>query len=158
MAAALADYLRTRRSGNSPYDRGAYGEDPQAISTLAQRGADLFSFKARCGVCHAGFNFSDGLFYNLGIGWNAAEATFSDAGRRTVTNQGGDIGKFKTPALRDVERRAPYMHDGSRATLRDVVEFYNRGGIQNPWLTQRLRRPLELTTEESRRWSPSCAP
>ena len=65
-----------------------------------------------------------------------------------MTQAAGDRGRFKTPGLRDVDRRAPYMHDGSLKTLRDVVEFYNRGGIQNPWLTRRLRRPLELTTEE----------
>jgi cytochrome c peroxidase len=148
VATALADYVRTRMSGNSPYDRWAYGNEPKAISAQAQLGYDLFSFKARCGTCHAGFNFSDGHFYNLGVGWRAADGTFADEGRRAVTGAPEDTGKFKVPGLRDVAKRPPYMHDGSLRTLRDVVEFYNRSGIPNPWQTQRLRRPFDLSSEE----------
>jgi cytochrome c peroxidase len=148
VAAALADYVRSRMSGNAPFDRWEFGKNPGAISTQARLGYDLFSFKGRCGMCHAGFNFSDGEFHNLGVGWNPTQRAFADEGRRTVTYAPNDTGKFKTPGLRDVERRPPYMHDGSLRTLRDVVEFYNRGGTRNPWQTARLRRPLELTSEE----------
>ncbi len=148
VASALADYVRTRMSGNAAFDRWEYGKNPRAISPQARLGYDVFSFKGRCGMCHAGFNFSDGEFYNLGVGWNRIEGAFADEGRRAVTGVPNDTGRFKTPGLRDVEKRPPYMHDGSLPTLRDVVEFYNRGGIRNPWQTPRLRRPLDLTDEE----------
>jgi cytochrome c peroxidase len=127
VASALADYVRTRMSGNSAYDRWAYGRDGRALSEQAQRGSELFFFNARCATCHAGFNFSDGRFHRLGIGWNAATQSFVDEGRALVTGDPRDRGAFKTPGLRDVSKRAPYMHDGSLKTLREVVEFYNRG-------------------------------
>jgi cytochrome c peroxidase len=98
-------------------------------------------------MCHAGFNFSDGRFHNLGVGWDGATRTFADEGRIAVTRQPRDLGAFKTPALREVSRHAPYMHDGSLATLRDVVEFYNRGGIPNPSQSRRIV-PLGLTARE----------
>lgn len=147
IAIALADYLRTLRSGNAPYDRWSYGGESSALSDAAKRGSDLFSFKARCAMCHAGFNFSDGRFHNLGVGWDERAGTFRDEGRAAVTGAPGDRGAFKTPALRDVSKHAPYMHDGSLASLRDVVEFYNRGGIANPRRSARLG-PLGLTPQE----------
>lgn len=147
VAAALADFIRTRRSGNAPYDRWSYGRETRALSPEAQRGSDLFFFKANCGTCHAGFNFSDGLFHNLGVGWNAATQSFDDVGRFAISHQPVDLGAFKTPGLRDVEKHAPYMHDGSLATLRDVVEFYNRGGNPSPGASRRLR-PLHLSQAE----------
>jgi cytochrome c peroxidase len=148
VAAALADYVRTRMSGNAPYDRWAYGGDGRALSEQAQRGSELFFFTARCAVCHAGFNFSDGRFHNLGVGWDATSQTFADEGRALVTSHERDRGAFKTPGLREVSKRAPYMHDGSLATLRDVVEFYNRGGVANPWRSGRLRGPVTLTPSQ----------
>jgi cytochrome c peroxidase len=128
IASALADYVRTRRSGNSAYDRWAYGRDGSALSREAQRGSEIFFFKGRCATCHTGFNFSDGLFNRIGIGWDPATRTFKDPGRFAITKDPQDMGAFKTPGLRDVDKHAPYMHDGSLATLKDVVEFYNRGG------------------------------
>jgi len=148
VAAALADYVRTRRSGNSVQDRWWWGGQSDAVSPAAKRGRDLFSFKASCEMCHAGLNFSDGRFHNLGVGWDSTTQSFADEGRAAVTHVARDRGAFKTPGLREVARRAPYMHDGSLPTLRSVVEFYNRGGIANPWRSGRLRRPLELTAEE----------
>jgi cytochrome c peroxidase len=147
IARALADYVRMRRSGNSAYDRWAYGREPRALSPEAQEGSDIFFFRGRCAVCHAGFNFSDGLFHNLGVGWNPQSQSIADEGRAAVTNEIRDRGAFKTPGLRDVEKRAPYMHDGSLATLREVVEFYNRGGVPNPWRSGRIS-PLGLTARE----------
>ncbi len=146
VGAAIADYVRTLRSGGSAYDRWAAG-DASAMSVAAQRGSDIFFFRGNCASCHAGFNFSDGRYSNLGIGWDAAAGTFRDDGRLAVTGNPADRGRFKTPALRDVTRHAPYMHDGSLATLRDVVAFYGRGGTPNPWRTQRLR-PLGLTAQD----------
>lgn len=127
IASALADYVRTRRSGNSAYDQWAYGKDGSLLSREAQRGSEIFFFKGRCATCHTGFNFSDGLFNRIGIGWDSKTKTFADPGRFAITGDPRDLGAFKTPGLRDVERHAPYMHDGSLATLKDVVEFYNRG-------------------------------
>jgi cytochrome c peroxidase len=144
IATALADFVRTRRSGNAPYDRWSYGGDAKALSLEAQRGLDIFSFKGNCAACHAGFNFSDGTFWNLGIGWDEKTGTFADIGREAVTREPRDRGAFKTPGLREVDKHPPYMHDGSLATLRDVVEFYNRGGNRNPFQTRRLR-PLGLS-------------
>jgi cytochrome c peroxidase len=147
IASALAEFVRTRRSGNAPYDRWSYGNDATALSREAQRGLDIFSFSGGCGSCHAGFDFSDGNFWNLGVGWDARTQTFADVGREAVTHSPRHRGAFKTPGLRDVEKRAPYMHDGSLATLRDVVEFYNRGGNPNPFRTPRLR-PLGLSQQD----------
>lgn len=144
VAAAIAEYVRSRRSGNAPYDRWAYGRDGRAMSAAAQRGMDIFFFTGRCATCHAGFNFSDGRFHSLGIGWDDKTQTFRDEGRAAVTGRPQDRGRFKTPGLRDVEKRPPYMHDGSLATLRDVVEFYNRGTRNQ---TGRLA-PLGLSNDD----------
>jgi cytochrome c peroxidase len=147
VALALADYVRTRMSGNAPYDRWRYARERTAVSPEAKQGSDLFFFKGRCAMCHAGFNFSDGRFHNLGVGWNAASQTFADVGRAMVTGQARDRGAFKTPGLRDVAKHPPYMHDGSFGSLREVVEFYNRGGTPNPNRSGRLA-PLGLTPQE----------
>jgi len=144
VAAALADFVRTRKSGNAPYDRWAYGRDRRALSPEAQHGSEIFFFQGSCASCHAGFNFSDSLFHDIGIGWNAETRTFADEGRLAVSHDPQDRGRFKTPGLRDVDKHPPYMHDGSLATLRDVVEYYNRGGNQHPGLSGRLR-PLRLS-------------
>jgi len=133
---AIASFQRTLLSGNSPYDRFDYGEEKQAISPSAKRGLALFLGKARCSSCHFGFNFTDERFHNLGIDWDTGRV---DLGRYMVSKDPKDIGAFKTPTLREIARTAPYMHDGRFATLRDVVEFYNQGGIKNPH-----RNPLVL--------------
>ena len=126
---AIASFQRTLLSGNSPYDRFDYGGEKQAISPSAKRGLALFLGKARCSSCHFGFNFTDERFHNLGIDWDTGRV---DLGRYMVSKDPKDIGAFKTPTLREIARTAPYMHDGRFATLRDVVEFYNQGGIKNP--------------------------
>ena len=148
VAGALADYVRTRMSGNAPFDRWSYAGEAGAISDVAKRGSEIFFFNGRCATCHAGFNFSDGRFYNLGVGWDATTQTFRDEGRFAISHVPRDRGAFKTPALRDVSKHAPYMHDGSLATLRDVVEFYNRGGTPNPHQSGRIRGPLGLTPRD----------
>lgn len=147
VAIALADYVRTLRSGNSAYDRWRYAGEARGMSAAAQRGSDVFFFKGRCAVCHAGFNFSDGRYFNLGVGWDSRAERFSDEGRASVTGRSADRGRFKTPPLRDVSKHAPYMHDGSLPSLRAVVEFYNRGGNENPWRSGRIR-PLNLTPDD----------
>ena len=147
VAAAIADYERTRMSGNSPYDRWHFTHEPDAVSPQARRGFDLFFDRARCSQCHSGSNFTDSKFWNEGVGWDPARMQFRDEGRFLVTRDPRDRGAFKTPGLREVGRHAPYMHDGSLPTLKIVVEFYNRGGNANPYKTGRLV-PLGLRADE----------
>jgi cytochrome c peroxidase len=145
VAKAIAAYVRTIISGNSPYDRFLAG-DKSALSTEARRGLALFENKARCVACHAGFNFTDENYRNIGVGMDKPNP---DLGRYTVTKNETDKGAFKTPTLRDVARRGPYMHDGSQKSLEEVVAFYNRGGVKNPWLSSDVK-PLELTAQEQK--------
>ncbi|MGH8058205.1 MAG: cytochrome-c peroxidase, partial [Candidatus Entotheonellia bacterium] len=143
VAKAIAAYERTILSGNSAYDRFRAG-DQSALSPAAQRGLVLFEGKARCVSCHAGFNFTDESFHNIGVGMDRGDP---DLGRYSVTKEEVDKGAFKTPTLRDVARRAPYMHDGSQKSLEEVIAFYDRGGHQNPWLSKAIQ-PLQLTAGE----------
>jgi cytochrome c peroxidase len=143
MAKAIAAFERTVLSGNAPYDKFKAG-DQKALSAAAQRGMKLFFGKGHCSACHAGGNFSDGSFHNIGVGMKAAKP---DLGRYEVTKVEGDKGTFKTPTLREVARHAPYMHDGSLKTLEDVVDHYDKGGIANPQLDEEIF-PLKLTSQE----------
>jgi cytochrome c peroxidase len=152
VAHAIADYVRTRMSGNSRFDRWITGTDDAALSRQEQRGWGLFAGPAQCGRCHRLPLFTDGKFHNLGIGWDPATRRFADYGRHAVTKGSvleADPGTFKTPTLREVTRHPPYMHDGSIATLREVVEFYNRGAVPNPDLAFEISRSgLRLTPSE----------
>jgi len=143
VAKAISAYERTILSGNSPYDRFR-GGDPTALPADARRGLALFEGKARCVTCHTGFNFTDEGYHNLGVGMERANP---DLGRHTVTKREEHKGAFKTPTLRDVARRPPYMHDGSVGSLAEVIALYNRGGTPNPWLSGAMR-PLGLTPDE----------
>jgi len=190
---AIAAYERTLVSANSPYDRFVAG-DRKALSDAAQRGLTLFRTKGRCTVCHnlsASFPFfTDGNYRNTGVAGNfsgfeqlAQRATAlsgepSDAeirdlnqqkgkfelGRFLVTRNALDIGSYRTPMLRNVELTAPYFHDGSAATLADVLNYYSRGGNENTirdWelqavnLTEREQQDLieflkSLTSDDAR--------
>jgi cytochrome c peroxidase len=143
VAQAIAAYVRTIVSGDSPYDRFQAG-DRGAMSESAQRGLRLFEGKAMCSRCHAGFNFTGENYRNIGVGMTASQP---DLGRYTVTGDDSDRGAFKTPTLRDVAKRGPYMHDGSEKTLEDVIAYYDRGGVKNPWLSTDMK-PLTLTAQE----------
>ncbi len=146
LARALASYVRTILSGNLPIDRYRYAKgERDALSERELQGLRLFSGKARCSVCHQGPNFTDERFHNTGVAW--LDAAFADSGRQVVTGRPRDLGAFKTPTLREVAKTAPYMHDGSLATLEEVITFYDRGGNANPYLDEELR-PLHLTAEE----------
>ncbi|WP_316193038.1 cytochrome c peroxidase [Bradyrhizobium sp. SZCCHNRI1029] len=140
---AIASYERTLLSGNSAFDRFAAGERT-ALSASAERGFDLFSGTAGCSGCHSYSTerpfFSDFEFHNTGLGW----ATSPDLGRYEISKERQDKGAFRTPMLRNVARTGPYMHDGRFERLSDVVEFYSRGGEQNPFLDARMR-PLGLS-------------
>ncbi|MEQ9569993.1 MAG: cytochrome c peroxidase [Longimicrobiales bacterium] len=140
---ALAAFVGSLRSGGSPADRFALG-DSAALSTLAREGRRLFEGEAGCWVCHSGPFFTDGRLHNTGVSWGGP-----DTGLHLRTGQEADRGRFRTAPLRDAAKTPPYMHDGSLATLRDVVEHYDRGGGANPLLDSELR-PLDLTEREKR--------
>lgn len=167
-ATALTTYLKSLRSGNSPYDRYRKG-DSQALSMDAQAGLALFQGKATCHTCHrldSGARFTDDGFHHLGVndavfagqvatliqrleGQRAqlgrlvlSDKEIAGLGHFVASRKPADLGSFRTPSLRNVDRTAPYMHDGSVATLEDAVdqEIYYRGLNQG--------RPLSLTVEE----------
>jgi cytochrome c peroxidase len=139
--AALATFERTIIAGQSPFDQWIMG-DKTAISAAAKRGFQIFNGKARCSTCHSGPSFTDGSFQDIGI------AKDDDVGRGRLFPTSEKLRyAFKTPTLRDVARRAPYMHDGSVATLEDVIELYDKGGIDRPSRSPSIR-PLSLTASE----------
>jgi cytochrome c peroxidase len=144
LARALASYVRTIRSGGSPYDRYLNG-DRDALSAEARRGLTLFRGKANCITCHVGPNLTDERFHNTGVAW--PDGRLLDEGRFAVTGKTEERGAFKTPTLREIARTAPYMHDGSLAALEDVIDYYDRGGNRNPYLDGELRA-LHLTAAE----------
>jgi cytochrome c peroxidase len=167
---ALAAFERTLITRNAPFDR-YMGGDWQAMSEGAQRGMELFKGKARCILCHNGPNFSDSQFHNLGVpdapllshplvqasirfdakrmNVAAYDQVERDLGRYLVTKEEKDKGAFKTPTLRNVVQRDPYMHNGVFQSLEDIIDFYDRGAGavfgKSP-----LIQPLGLTAEEKR--------
>lgn len=143
MAKSIAAFERTVLSGDAPYDRFKAG-DAKALSESAQRGMKVFFGKGHCSACHSGPSFSDQAFHNLGVGIDKPNP---DVGRFSETKMLGDRGAFKTPTLREIARTAPYMHDGSHATLEAVVDYYDKGGTPNPQLDEEIF-PLKLTAEE----------
>lgn len=160
---ALAAYQRTLLSGNSAFDRWKYGGDQAAMSADAKAGFELFTGKAGCVMCHVvgetSALFTDNGMHNTGIGaahagrvarQDAATIDFAaagDRGRQEVTGQPADLYRYRTPTLRNVALTAPYMHDGSIASLEEVVRFYDRGGIANANLDAAIR-PLGLNDAE----------
>ena len=143
VAKAIAAYERAILSGNSPYDKFKAG-DASALTPAARRGLALFEGKAKCQACHVGFNFTDESYHNLGVGMNREKP---DLGRFGMTKREEHKGAFKTPTLRDVAKRPPYMHDGSMTSLSEVVAFYNVGGVPNQWLSGDVK-PLGLDASE----------
>lgn len=139
---AIASFVRTMVSGNSRYDRFNRG-DSAALNASERRGMGLFfGERAECFHCHVGFNLTNNTFQNNGL-----YSVYADSGRGRVTERPSDLGKFKVPTLRNVEVTAPYMHDGSLATLEDVVEHYASGGKGHPNQSSTIHR-LDLTEEE----------
>jgi cytochrome c peroxidase len=153
---AIACFERTLLSGDSPYDRFVWRDDPAALSEAARRGMKLFfSDRLACNKCHAGFTFSGPAvwqgsraappaFFNNGL--DAASGT-ADPGLFTVSRRRGDRGRFRAPTLRNIAATGPYMHDGRFATLDAVLDHYARGGTP-----RRNRSPLtggfSITPEE----------
>jgi len=138
LSQALASYVRSIMSGNSPYDRFIAG-DRNALNDEQQAGLQIFRGKGNCTRCHVGPTFTDESLHNTGVAWHDGR----------LADEGAGEGTFKTPTLREVVRTAPYMHDGSLNTLQQVVEFYDHGGNKNPALAPELR-PLRVTDGETR--------
>jgi cytochrome c peroxidase len=167
---ALAAFERTLITRNAPFDRYMEG-DQQAMSESARRGMELFKGKARCILCHHGSNFTDNQFHNLGVphapllahplvqaslrfdakrmNIQAYQQVTEDWGRYLVTKEEKDKGAFKTPTLRNVTQRDPYMHNGVFQSLEEIIDFYNRGGGAVPQKSP-LIQPLGLTAQEKR--------
>lgn len=142
VAKAVAAFGATLISGNSPFDQSTYQNDKAALSDSARRGLDLFfSERLECFHCHGGFNFSNAVdhegivfnqveFHNNGLYNLDGKGAFptGNQGLFDITGKLDDRGRFKAPTLRNIELTAPYMHDGSIATLDGVIDHYARGG------------------------------
>ena len=115
------------------------------MSESAKRGREIFfTERGNCTACHVGANLSDEKYHNIGVGMDKQNP---DLGRFVVTKDPKDTGGFKTPTVRNVALTAPYMHDGSQATLEEVVDWYDKGGHPNPHLSDKIR-PLKLTDQD----------
>ncbi|MGH0248543.1 cytochrome-c peroxidase [Sinorhizobium meliloti] len=157
MAKALSMYQRSLVSGGTRFDEFVFWGKTQALTSKEEAGLEVFSTRAGCLNCHDVFHpmfnplgggtalFTDFRFHNLGVGYVAGR--HGDIGRFYKTRDPADVGAFKTPSLRNVELTAPYMHDGSIATLAEVIEFYDRGGTPNDHLSPSIS-PLHLSQEE----------
>lgn len=142
---ALGSFQRTILTRNSPYDLHLAGKR-RALDENALRGLALFNGKARCASCHTGPDLSDDRFHNVGAGM---QRRVQDLGRYEVTKEDKDRGSFRTPILRNLSDTFPYMHDGSLATLEEVIDYFDRGGQDNPWISPELK-PLGLTGSEKK--------
>ena len=141
VAKAIALFERGVVSGKSPFDDWIGGND-QAMSAEARRGYALFNEKADCVKCHNTWRFTDDGFHDIGL-------TSPDNGRGNILKEIEVMQHaFKTPTLRNVDRRAPYMHDGSLGTLEQVIEFYNKGGAVKRQSVSPEIKPLNLTDQE----------
>jgi cytochrome c peroxidase len=137
---AIASYERTIISADAPFDRYVKGDD-NAISPEARRGFVLFNTKAHCATCHSGWNLSDSSFHDIGV-------ASDDLGRGPIIGLETLNHAFKTPTLRNIQDRAPYTHNGSEKTLRDVVDLYDQGGrVKRATLSAEIK-PLNLTEPE----------
>jgi cytochrome c peroxidase len=145
IAKAIAAFERTVVSKDSRFDLWLAG-DRKAITAQEYRGYQVFNDANRgnCATCHGGANFTDNGYHNIGLQMSDGKA---DEGRFKIKAIAAMKGAFKTPTLRDVALTAPYFHDGSAATLMDVVEHYNRGGDDKTNLSKDMR-PLNLTSAE----------
>lgn len=143
IAKALAAFQRQIVVKDTPYDRFVAG-DMEALTKQELSGLRLFTGKAFCVTCHNGPNLSDNNFYNIGL-------NTEDKGRQAVTEQEEDLGRIRTPGLYGITHTAPYMRDGSLATLEEVIDYYDRGGDNHPnksIFIQKFMSPIGLTDQE----------
>lgn len=140
---ALANFQRTVVSGESPFDRWVRGQK-DAISASAKKGFALFHGKANCHTCHEGWRFTDDSFHDIGI-------RTDDIGRGKII-PGIPVTEFafKTPTLRNIKERSPYMHNGSEKTLNDVLELYTLGGRVKRKSLSPLMKEISLNDQEKK--------
>lgn len=141
IAKAIATYERTVIATYSPFDRWLAG-DETAISESAKRGFKVYNNEARCADCHSGWNFTDNKFHDIGL-----ESDDIGRGKYEPDNKTAKHA-FKTPGLRDLTQRMPFMHDGSLADLEEVIAHYVTGGISRPSLSP-LMQPLFLSEQQT---------
>lgn len=135
---AIAAFERTIVIDDTPFDRFLAGEY-DAMTEQEIRGMEVFAGEGNCISCHNGPNLSDNNFYNIGIS--------GDDGRMEITGNPADEGAFRTPGLYGIAHHAPYMHDGSLATLEEVIDYYDRGGDDHPNKSPKMQ-PLNLSEED----------
>ncbi|HLK33596.1 MAG TPA: cytochrome c peroxidase, partial [Terriglobales bacterium] len=149
---SIASFERTVVAGNSPFDRWKYGHDEKAVSDSVKRGFVVFTSanKGNCAACHTVGEkyalFTDNKFHNVGVGVDFDK--FADEGLFAVTHAAADRGKFKTPSLRNIALTAPYFHDGSLKSLKDVIDYYIGAGNSNANLDQNIHVLDFLTGQE----------
>lgn len=136
---AIATYERTIVTDISPFDQWVEG-DNQSVSEAAKRGFAVFTGKAQCTLCHTGWNFTDNSFHDIGI-------VTDDVGRAAIDDDDASRYAFKTPSLRNLTRRSPYMHNGALADIEAVIDHYSSGGVRRDGGTNILT-PFELSSEE----------
>jgi cytochrome c peroxidase len=141
---AIANYERTLISGNSTYDQYFFQGDPSAMNSSQKRGLDIFNNKLYCTECHGGFNFTNGTLTNNGL-----YEHYTDTGRMRLFGREEDRAIFKVPTLRNIAVTFPYMHDGSLATLDDVIDHYSAGG-KNHQNKSAIIQPFVLREEEKK--------
>ena len=140
LAKAIATYERTVVSERAPFDAWIEGNE-KAIPEEAKRGFALFNGKAQCSACHEGWNFTNEGFQDIGL-------HSEDIGRgQFVPGVIKMQHAFKTPSLREITRRSPFMHDGRWRRSKQVVEHYDQGGVDRPSRSD-LMKPLGLTSQE----------
>lgn len=140
VARAIAAYERTVVSGQAPFDRWVEGDD-SAVDPAAKRGFAVFTVRGRCAACHGGWRLTDDGFHDIGLPGD-------DPGRGgLMPNLPVARKAFKTPTLRNIAERAPYMHDGSLATLEQVIDHYDNGFVRRASLSHEMK-PLKLTAQE----------
>lgn len=153
VAKSIASFERTVLAGDSPFDRFMYGQDSRALSPEAQRGLIVFinKKKGNCKACHSIDKdyslFTDNKFHNLGVGADTF-GNLKDVGRYAITKSDDDMGCFKTPTLRNLANRGPYMHDGSSLTMKDALAHYVGGGNWNSHLDKEIHSLDVLTPDE----------
>ena len=150
IAKALAAFERTLETSDTPFDAYMQNNDTSGFGSSEQRGQDIFNSKGKCFDCHFGPDFTGDQFRNIGL-FNGKE--LNDSGRFIMTRKMSDLGRFKTPGLRNISLTAPYMHNGMHKTLREVIDYYNapdnfiKNSVNRDSL---LKKPLNLTAAEKK--------
>lgn len=153
MGKALAAYQRTLLSANSRFDRWHFGNEKQLLNKKEQAGFQIFTGKGDCASCHQigekNALFTDQAFHDIGHVWeqNQNKKKKQDLGRYEVTLDERDRWRIRTPSLRNVAKTAPYMHDGAFSSLKQVIEFYNKGGAPHKGQDVRIKK-LNLSEDE----------